>query len=291
MSRGGYKNNALNAIHTAPVSAQSVLSFGEVIKKYRDQNDLSQASLAELLNVTRNTVINWENNKVKPSVDMVITLCKTLGIPLEELFESSEISSTPLSQQEHVLVTSYRKLSTVSQRAVSQIVNSLLQEEQVARDNYLRVNYLVLPLESTPAAAGPGCEFVSIPPKPMFVRKNTKSESADAIIRVSGRSMEPVYRDGDFVYVKYTEDVEDGDDVICSSADGAVIKRKYENKLFSLNKELPYGEKSEDDHVRVVGKVIGIVENEEGVQDPEDKEELEKIFNREIIEKFDDAQN
>lgn len=57
--------------------------------------------------------------------------------------------------------------------------------------------------------------------------------------------MEPVYHDGDIVYVKYTTDVENNDIVICTTADGAVIKRMYENMLYSLNQQYPYGEKSE----------------------------------------------
>ena len=31
------------------------------------------------------------------------------------------------------------------------------------------------------------------------------------------------------------------------------------HKLYSLNKALPYGEKSEDDHVTIVGNVLGKV--------------------------------
>ncbi len=90
-------------------------------------------------------------------------------------------------------------------------------------------------------------------------KENGYNESADALIRVSGASMEPQYHNGDLVYVKYTQSVEDGDIVICSTADGAVIKQMLNHKLYSLNKALPYGEKSEDDHVTIVGKVLGKV--------------------------------
>lgn len=38
-----------------------------------------------------------------------------------------------------------------------------------------------------------------------------------------------------------------------------VIKQMLNHKLYSLNKALPYGEKSEDDHVTIVGKVLGKV--------------------------------
>lgn len=38
-------------------------SFGEIIKKYRNENKLSQAALAEMMNTSQNTIVNWENDK------------------------------------------------------------------------------------------------------------------------------------------------------------------------------------------------------------------------------------
>ena len=114
-------------------------------------------------------------------------------------------------------------------------------------------------------------------------KKNRLSTEADTLIRVSGRSMEPVYHNGDLVYVKYTKDVENNDIVICSSADGAVIKRMYDNKLYSLNPQYPYGEKSEDDHVQVVGKVLGTVSADE-IPDAEDVAILRELKAEELYE-------
>lgn len=91
--------------------------------------------------------------------------------------------------------------------------------------------------------------------------------------------MEPVYHDGDIVYVKYTTDVESNDIVICTTADGAVIKRMYENKLYSLNPQYPYG----DDHVQVVGKVIGTVSADE-IPDAEDAAILKELKSDELYE-------
>lgn len=95
--------------------------------------------------------------------------------------------------------------------------------------------------------------------------------------------MEPVYHDGDMVYVKYTKDVENNDIVICSTADGAVIKRMYDNKLSSLNPQYPYGDKGEDDHVQVVGKVIGTVSADE-IPDAEDVAILRELKAEELYE-------
>ena len=68
---------------------------------------------------------------------------------------------------------------------------------------------------------------------------------------------------------------------ITTTADGAVIKRKYDNKLYSLNPRYPedpqhpYGEKGEDDHVQVIGKVLGTDIADE-IPDAEDCRNIKK---------------
>ena len=69
---------------------------------------------------------------------------------------------------------------------------------------------------------------------------------------------------------------------ITTTADGAVIKRMYDNKLYSLNPrypedpQYPYGEKGEDDHVQVIGRVLGTVSADE-IPDAEDVVILREI--------------
>ena len=70
---------------------------------------------------------------------------------------------------------------------------------------------------------------------------------------------------------------------ITTTADGAVIKQMYENKLYSLNPQYPYGEKNEDDHVQVVGKVIGTVSADE-IPDAEDSAILKELLSEELYE-------
>lgn len=78
---------------------------------------------------------------------------------------------------------------------------------------------------------------------------------------------------------------------ITTTADGAVIKRMYDNKLYSLNPrypedpQYPYGEKGEDEHVQVIGKVLGIVSDDE-VPDQEDTALLRDLLSEELY-KFD----
>ena len=243
--------------------------------------EISQPELAELMGVSRNTITNWENDRARPEVETIRVLCSMLGIPLYELFGLP--NSSQLTSHEKVVFGQYRKLSPVGQRIVDRMIESVMGEEQDARDRYLDENYFLSELQSTPAAAGPGWAFIDTPPEYMFIKKNGYNESADALIRVSGASMEPQYHNGDLVYVKYTQSVEDGDIVICSTADGAVIKQMLNHKLYSLNKALPYGEKSEDDHVTIVGKVLGKVSDLE-LPDDDDIHLLEEVKAQEVRE-------
>lgn len=56
------------------------------IKEYREKNSLSQGKLAELCNVTRQTINAIENNKYDPSLELAFTLSHILGVPVEQVF-------------------------------------------------------------------------------------------------------------------------------------------------------------------------------------------------------------
>lgn len=274
-------SNTIIHLSEAKKSEEAWPGFGAVLQKYRREEGLSQPKLAEIMGTSRNTITNWETGKNQPSLDDTKTLCELLNIPVYELFGLSN-ASLP-SQHERVLLRQYRKLSPISQRTIDIMTRTMLQQETDTRNDLLRDSYFILPLQRTAAAAGSGNAFNDLKPQPFFVKKNRFNTEADTLIRVSGHSMEPVYHDGDMVYVKYTKDVENNDIVICTTADGAVIKRMYDNKLYSLNPQYPYGEKGEDDHVQVIGKVLGTVSADE-IPDAEDVSILREIKAEDLYE-------
>lgn len=257
------------------------LTPGEVIKKYRLKNNLSRPELAKMMDLSRNTLMNWESDKSCPDTKYVRELVEILGIPLYELF----CLPTPAlpTRQEEVILSLYRRLNPTNRKLARQILNNMVEAETDARDARLRKEYLFIPLQSTPAAAGIGCPEGQTPPEPYFTRRSRRSSYADTVVAVSGASMEPKYHDGDLVYLKYTQDVEDGDDVVCVYHEGFIIKRMQDRKLFSLNESLPFGDNHEYDDIQVVGRVIGVVE-EEDQPDPDDVPVLRQLFAKEIRE-------
>lgn len=56
------------------------------IKEYREKNNFSQGKLAELCNVSRQTINAIENNKYDPSLQLAFDIAKHLGITMENLF-------------------------------------------------------------------------------------------------------------------------------------------------------------------------------------------------------------
>ena len=57
----------------------------KTVKKLRMQNSLTQEALAEQLNVTRQTVSGWENNRTQPDIETLTRLAEIFSVEIEEL--------------------------------------------------------------------------------------------------------------------------------------------------------------------------------------------------------------
>lgn len=66
------------------------MSIGEKIYLLREKKGLSQEELAEKLNVSRQTISNWENDKVKIDVEKASELCRIFNVSMDELFGRGE---------------------------------------------------------------------------------------------------------------------------------------------------------------------------------------------------------
>ena len=268
-----------------PVPTQTVAAEpdppGSVIQKYRKQCAYTQKELADMMGVTRNTVICWENGKFCPDFALIAPLCNILDMPITELFGVKD--KFLVSPGEQSLLDQYRRLSSVGKTVANQVIKTMLAEETIAADKALDEAFTIFELPSTAAAAGTGNEFLCDENDYCFLRKTSRNEKADAIIRVDGHSMEPAYMDGDYVYVEYTPSAREGEDVICRTNDGAVIKRLGHNEIYSVNTDpqYKYPQKFESDRVEIVGRVLGIVSSID-LPTSEEVSALEEVKHREL---------
>ena len=241
------------------------------IRTGRKQAGLSQKELGEKLGVTRNTVINWEAGKYRPDADLFPQLCAALQISLNELFGMNPAAQLGVSEQEWKLLAGYRQITPFGRKIADRVIAGILEEEQREKNRIINRAALGVAVISTRAAAGDGFDYSDIPVEDYrFVYAGGRSAKADAIIQVRGDSMLPVYRDNDWVYVQYTDSADIGEDVICSSRAGIHIKRLGENGPYSVNKDAPFTLTSEDDHVRIIGRVLGIVDPESDIPSDDD---------------------
>ena len=81
------------------------MTLNENIRQLRLARNLSQVDLANALGVTKQSVSNWENNNIQPSIDMLIRLATVfsvstdyiLGLNHRKYIEISELTDCQLA--------------------------------------------------------------------------------------------------------------------------------------------------------------------------------------------------
>lgn len=81
------------------------MTLNENIKQLRLARNLSQVDLANALGVTKQSVSNWENNNIQPSIDMLVRLAEffsvstdyILGLNQRKYIEISELTDCQLA--------------------------------------------------------------------------------------------------------------------------------------------------------------------------------------------------
>lgn len=265
-----------------PAAQASPLQFGALLKARRKQARLSQREFAEMMHVTRNTVINWEADKSKPDYTLIPDLCALLNIRLHELFHMPPENG--LNPLENRIVENVRTLCPASRRVVDKMVSAMVEEELRARDAELKASFAIFLRRPGSLAAGVGSEVPDLPPEYAFLRRNDVNARADGIALVDGSSMEPVYHSGDYVYYKTASSADPGEDVLVDTDDGAVIKRVAADRtLYSVNPAFPYPKKSEHNSLVIRGRVLGVVSSSDRPS-REDAAALEELFSEELRE-------
>lgn len=58
------------------------------LREFRSQKDWSQAQLADLLEVSRQTINAIETGRYDPSLPLAFAIAKLFGMPIEKIFEA-----------------------------------------------------------------------------------------------------------------------------------------------------------------------------------------------------------
>ena len=61
--------------------------LSEKIRELRKSHRISQVELAQVLCVTKQSVSNWENDNIQPSIDMLIKIAKYFSVSTDYLLD------------------------------------------------------------------------------------------------------------------------------------------------------------------------------------------------------------
>lgn len=75
------------------------MTFGEKIKKLRNENQMTQEELAEKILVTRTAVSKWETDKGYPSIDSLKLLSNLFHISIDELISDDDVENKRLLEE------------------------------------------------------------------------------------------------------------------------------------------------------------------------------------------------
>ena len=200
------------------------MSFGEQLRKRREELGMSRDTLAELLGVSRSAIGNYETGVSTPKEDVLLRLFDALQVDPNYLYRGTFRNAFVCSGEERQMVEKYRALPLTGRQTV-----------QDAPPAETRTS----PLYASPAAAG----FAA----PVFMEDyqlipvtGDVPHGAELAVRIQGDSMAPWITDGAVVYVNH-DPLQNGDvGIFC--VDGDMLCKQYCRDgfgmvyLFSLNR-------------------------------------------------------
>ena len=175
------------------------------------------------------------------------------GLSVEQLFADT----VTRSEIEHI--TKFRSLDSYGKRAVSSVLDVEYERCQSGEAEEGTVRYITINRSFLSASAGAGEYLNEGNYEPREFPDTPQARQADVVIPVSGRSMEPLFHDGDELYVRKQPSVEVGEIGIFVKNGEGFVKQAGEDRLISLNPE--YDDiYTNGEPIMCFGKVIGKVE-------------------------------
>lgn len=228
-------------------------NIGAKLAKLRKASKLSQNDVARHISlrcqpITNRAVSKWENGDSQPDAEQFINLCHLYGV--------TDVTAEFLGIDAGSPFEGLNKLGR--ERALEYI--EMLKESAQFSGQVKPVRFKrQLPLYDLPASAGTGV-FLDSDNYTMIEVDESVPDSANIAVRISGDSMEPLFRNGQIVYVHQQPTLENGDIGIFVLNGEAYCKRlDTENgvKLVSLNRKYQPIKIKYAYELHAVGKVVG----------------------------------
>ena len=178
--------------------------IGGIIANARNKQELSLSKLSVILRdygvvASPSAISKWEMGGSTPSPYQLIALAQALEMDCDLSFFMSNGSKSELNEEGMKKLKDYKADLIATGRYKPEVKKSHI------------INFVEMPVSNLAVSAGTGAfldegnyEIVSFP-------ESSVPEKADFAVRVSGDSMEPVYRDGQIVWIQICDQVRVGE--------------------------------------------------------------------------------
>lgn len=240
-------------------------NLSDNIKYFRKQNKLTQKELARKLKIAPTAISAWEVGRNKPLMDNIEQMASIFGIPKSKLLGDEIYKIQETSSPELIPSTLQKINSTSSQLEHKRQLNVLdYAETQLEQQNTVEdskntvVELFSYNYYDHAASAGTGQYLNDVQVETIELPVDY---DADFVIPVYGDSMEPEYHSGDYVFVKLSVELSDGDIGVFEYYGDAYIKQLLIHAegafLHSLNDKYNDILIDRDSDFRIIGKVVG----------------------------------
>lgn len=238
------------------------------------------------------SISNWKKG-ASPNSDIVLKLATRLNVSTDYLLTGKEkFSSDNLDIDQQELMEDYKTLSDIDKARVLERVKTLKElddtrkaetarrkkaleaaskektktkitpfpEPELTEESEDEEKYIDLPFPDIPASAGTGMYLVSDYAETIHVLATDEARKADYAIKVSGKSMEPRYYDGDILAVCEQPAVDPGEVGVFVYNGERYVKQFGGNRLISINPDYQDIFIEDPDSFFCQGKVLSVLQ-------------------------------
>lgn len=226
--------------------------IGSQIKRLRESRNMTQDALAEKLGTTRQSISRYESGNRKTNQDMLFDLSDIFNVSINEFFPNTK-------NKEQNISLIYSKLNSTRQNKVYKFAEKQLEEQN--RSNVVNMNDYIEEKMSGYLSAGTG-EYLSesVDEEIRIPKSIVPDAEYDLILQVNGDSMEPMFEDHEYIFVKKTTEIRSGQIGVFIIDGESYLKKAYieDNHLRLVSLNTKYEDLMFDDvnDIKVVGTVV-----------------------------------
>lgn len=224
------------------------LKIGKLLKNYRTQNKILQSDIAKITNKSTSAVSRYEKGEAEIPATFLIDFCNHFNVSINNFLEIplpdlglvddelvdllSKASNYEIEKiKNYLVVTTTPYIEKISYSTT----NNICQKPTIISESISYSLNKSIPVRGY-VAAGIPIEAIDNDLKTIDIPSNI---DADYALIISGNSMYPLIKDGDYVFVKSCKELNNGDIGVFYYNGSVTCKKYFKNdsilKLISIN--------------------------------------------------------